>query len=108
VQASSVAPVALSMTATVASSLPLSVAFVSAYKSATLAPLANVPASGGLGEKALALAGQRTFARTREVRVVQAPAVWHAWKLANIAPEALPAWPAAPVPPVAPVAAALS
>jgi hypothetical protein len=47
----SVAAVVLSMTATVAVSVPLSVVFMSAYRLVTVAPLAGVgPASRLLGE----------------------------------------------------------
>ncbi len=59
VQESSVAPVALSMTATVAESLPLSVAFVSAYRLLTTAPLVGIgPLSRLLLEGPLVFAGQ--------------------------------------------------
>ena len=53
------APVAMSMTATVAESLPLSTAFVSAYRLLTTAPLAGIgPLSRLLLESPLVFAGQ--------------------------------------------------
>ena len=62
VQESSVAPVALSMTATVAESLPLSVAFVSAFRLLTTAPLAGIgPVSRPLLESPLVFAGQEPW-----------------------------------------------
>src|ERR1017187_1038269 len=59
VNESSVTPVVLSMTATVAVSVPLTFALVSAYRLVTVAPLAGVgPANRPLFENPIVFAGQ--------------------------------------------------
>ena len=56
---SSVFSVVLSMTATTTLSVPVTVAFESAYRSVTVAPLAGVgPARKGLSEKPTVFEGQ--------------------------------------------------